>query len=521
MCKKFLSLLLIIIVCFLFIGCEKEEELPKPDYEPFTIEAGSRIFKQRQDIVLLNNYSDPIILARNALESFDVLRGLIVIYKWRDYYSEYDKAYAVKNIDDEFVIPFAINSDDDIVYLKIENNIIITKKQNSLYTIYNLSGEVILSNIECANITSVSEYHFKVDYDNNRTQVYNVDGSSVFGSSLQYLYDTDIISNGGEDYFIVNTLDGFLNIYNNGGALVKYYYSTETRFVRAIYLGGKKFLIIDNNYVNASENYQVFVDSKYINQRIYLYSAEDNSEREVNLKLVLADAANKYVNSSLQHEINDGFTYVKVYNIGEDKQLDPDYPYIDYIIDRNLNPVLKLQNGLYPFITFINGKGIEKNGLKTRMVGLDGNIIWSNPEDQVNILYGYNENSIIAGKVINSQLKYGVYNTAGERFINYIYDGLSPFVGGYAVGSREGAFYRVSIDGSEQQINKDIKAYSNFYGLYITEENGKKCLYNNSGHKIIGEEVNAEKMTVYSYNNIMFLAIEDSSLNLTIYRLTV
>lgn len=512
--KKVLFIIIIaVLLCFILSSCDKPEPVPTPDFTPFTYEAGRKVFVQHKDFKPLTEIDKIITVGRYTLETINVREGLIVYSKSRED-AEFDKAYAVKSIDGEEVIPFAQNSDNDIISLEIDNNIIVTRDRFGKYTVYDTEGIVIIKSIEAKNILSIDDSHIKVEINNENAQVYLLDGRAIF-TQINMLRTTDRIVSAGSSYFINVMQEGATNIFDNLGFLVKYYQNTDTTRYSVNYIHNGKFLIVEN-IQSTSLDYDVLTDGKYIKQNVYIYDAARDIERKVSTDKIISDTANYYIEKTVR-DINRAFTYIMTYNLNADKTVNSAVPYYVYIIDSNFNLCIQIADDVYPFIYFREEKGLENNGMNVRLIGLDGSILWDRKEN-INTVLGYNEDMLIAGKLVDNKLKYAAYDGKGNVLINYEYEGLSLFVGGYAIGYDGENYKRIDRQGNCELINKDIKAFNYLYGLYVTEEEGYRLLYSNSGQLIIGADRYAKSMTVYTDSIAnTYVAVTDSSDILKVY----
>jgi hypothetical protein len=161
-----------------------------------------------------------------------------------------------------------------------------------------------------------------------------------------------------------------------------------------------------------------------------------------------------------------------------------------------MNLCIKLADGAFPFFFMREGAGLENNGLKLRLIGLDGNFLFA--EEEANTVQGYNDDVAVAGKTSSGSLKYGAVGKDGTAVLSYEYDALSLFFGGYAVGSQGGKFYIIEKNGTKTEILKDVMAFNSLYGFFVTKEGGYTLLYNNKGDVIIDSAYFAEDIILYT-----------------------
>lgn len=520
--KKLIIIVIVILLCLGITGCN-HEITPSPSLTPFTIEAGRAAFVQHNNFVMPTAVSTPIDLGKNAIETFNIEKGLIVLSKNRTLPTIFTKSYAVANTNGEYVINYSENSENDIVYLCISNNIIITYNQNYVYTVYNLQGTAILSNITCVSVDAIGEEYIKVSYDSGNAQVYDLSGNGIFFSPLTYPSSSSNFYSCAGTYLMTNNSQGIINIYNNDGSLVKSYRDSGNTSYRAYYLSENNFYVIEDIVVTSSENYEILINSEdgdiFKIQKQYIYSAVEETETELASNYFVYSFANGYSNSIMNMEVNKGFSYMSVYNIDANRTININEPYIAYIIDDKANQVIRIEEDVYPFIYYKDEIGAEKNGLNIRLISLNGNILIEN-EEAVNTVLGVNEGIMIVGKTIESELRYAAYDSSGTRIIDYDYNALSVFAGGYAIGSIGEEYYRVETNGTRTIINMDIIAFNSLYGIYLVEEDGLKKLYNTRGDCLIDLEINAVEILIYTdYNNNTYIATVNFSNDLKVYKL--
>ena len=195
--------------------------------------------------------------------------------------------------------------------------------------------------------------------------------------------------------------------------------------------------------------------------------------------------------------VNDGYTIVYNYFFPEPTDV-PETSFL--ILDPNANIVR--QELLYLPPLFVDGIGVENASVNyPNLIGnaqvhyLDGSkkVLKEYAEGQYTYEATFaNDNmlTVYQYKIIGSsvQPKAGAVNLdKGVQSIPFIYDTLSMFVGGYAIGSildtdSNLQYYRISKDGVQEPITG---VYSVKHGVYITTSATRKALYSNDGTELI------------------------------------
>jgi hypothetical protein len=491
--------IIVIVLLFVLASCKDEPVVyPGPVAEPFTEEAGMAAFINNKDISLASSLVDTVIIGKYEIETVDIYNNIIIYSKEREGIEGFDKAYAVKTLDGEELIPFSLNSPDDFISMVLDKDILIARKENSKFSVFDLNGNAILSDI--VNIESVESLYgyIRLKHTNGKSIIFNLNGDKVFGDmSLPLNKDTITFA----DESLIITSGNSHSIFSFTGFLIKSYFDTDTVSYSVNHLKDKRFLIVKKITVSSGEAYDYYYEDKYIKQSVFIYDADLDDEILVNTDLMIYDYANKYSFTTLQRLLRTGYSFIKAFNLNGDKTVNTDEPYIDYVVDSYCNVMLKLDTGVFPFLIYRNGVAIENNGINLRMIGLDGKILWQG-EEQINTVLGLNQGVLVAGRIVDNKLKYGANDKSGGIILNYEYDALSlPFDGVY-IGLKDGEYLRIE-DGEQSIIDENIKSFNSLWGFYVTEQDGIQSLYNYRGVCLLDSSLSLKDIIVYTdiYNN--------------------
>ena len=176
-------------------------------------------------------------------------------------------------------------------------------------------------------------------------------------------------------------------------------------------------------------------------------------------------------------------------------------PAVSYIILDDRANLIRQENMFMPTL-FIDGIGVENNSPNfMNLIGdakyhtLDGEVVIYG-EHKKNI-YSYENTFAHNGMIVTYRYdtsssdvisKVGAYDVNKKALgVPYIYDFLSHFFNGYAIGgiidsSNKLTHYRVEKDGKSEEISN---VYSVKHGVYITKVNHKYGLYANDGTQLI------------------------------------
>lgn len=514
--RKLLSIVLIFILLISLFACNKDDEfIPKEiNFEPFGEDAGREVFVNYKDFEKLSEITNEITIGRYEIDTIDLTNELVVYKDEKDVSSQYSKVYYIKKFDGEDIIPVTTNT--DYVSCSIDNNIIILMTQDNLYTIYNNNGKKIGENINNVDsIRTVGEKHFRIDFNNDRTQVYHIEEGAIFNNETAYPYLSDEIVSFSDKYLMIQTIDGYINIVNNIGSLVFYYRNSNDVNNRIEYLGNDRFLIITNTLGN-SKDYDALIDEKYYKQSIFIYEAILDKTYQIEYDYYIYSFWNKYNSPSVAIYLKNNYNYMSIYNLNQNKTLKTENPYIVYIVNEDLTPCIRIQDNVYQYLYFKEDYAIENNRREAKVIGLDANKIWES-EDSINNIYHFNDGAMVVGKRIEREQLRGVYDIQGNLIIDFEYNELSAFVEGYAIGEINGIYYRVDKNNNRTLINKDVLSIG--YGTYIIQENDYQLLYNNNGDAIIDESMGAKELSVYTdRNNKTYIAVTDMSDNIKLYK---
>ncbi len=518
--KNFFIFIILTVICLIFLfSCKPPEESVEPlPFTPFTEEAGKAVFINHLSTPLPLSMTDSLDIGSYALDSMDTELGLIVITRPRTGIEGEDKGYAVVDMTGNYIIPFAQDSYNDYLNISIKGNIITARDLAGKFAVFNSSGTILLPATSCVSVEYMSRNHFRVNYE-SRSQIYTSSGEAIFKVAQTMPYVTDTIYSCGTDYLTVETEDGKHYILNSNATLNKEYTDNDSTKYKLFYLGNSKFLIIKDITVGSSEAYDVIIDEKYIDQKVYIYNAAEKSESEKQTGDVYRDCVNGYMADVLNDYIVESYSYIKAYNLNEDKKLNSYVPYIDYVIDTNLNYCIKLDDNLYNVIKYTEWLGLEQTFMnKGRLVLPDGNTAWESTE-AINIVKYYNDGMLVAGKSVDYNMYYGAFNSSGTLSIQFEYDKLTPFAGGWAVGQIEDQYYRVSNTGTRIEIEGDVIAEDYFYGYYLVKsESGIYSVYNNAGTRILSGDRNVTEIVLStSKSGVLYAAAVNLDGHLIIY----
>lgn len=516
--KLKIILLILMILSIVFVGCDKDDII-EPEIPINELEAARKAIVQHQDNTMPINVDSVLNLGNSIVDGLFPEIGIIVIKKQRQ---EEDYQYSAVKLNGDVILGYSDNEQDDYINIKIDNNIIIAKNRQELFTVKNLEGDNILVNYDAVNIVSFGDHHFGAELSTGRTKVYTIKGNNVFKVAQTYPFNNEIIFSCGESYILNRDNLGYHYIFNNNGNSLKFFRDTDSVKHNINYLGEDRFVIVRNTTVTANDDYDVFVNDKYITQEIIIFNAKTSNEEIIELDYVVSGLGNSYTSFQLKSVLNYGYSFMSVYNRNSDRSVNPNTPLLPYIINSNFNIVVEYEMGVYPFISFKNDKGIENISMdiKLRMISINGQILWEKPEENVSTILGFNEDIIITGKITNNTVLYGAFDNQGTKIIDYQYNTLSVFTGGYAIGESDGQFFRIDINNNRTLIDKEVIASNYFFGLYMTSENDYKLLYNNAGACLVSEEYKAKQIIVYNNITKTYLALTDEDDNLKIVTLS-
>jgi len=517
--KKPLLVLIIIIILSAFYSCNKVEPegFPLPDFIPFSVEAGQNIFVVNPDIKLHKTVNNTINIGRYEVDRIDVDNGLIIYTKDREEASEYTKAYAVKSVNGDDIITFSLDGSEDVVAVDIIGNFISVKNPEGLTSIFNLDGEKIISDLD-ADETEFTNGYIRAKLSTGKSIIYKSDGSEVFNIFSRPNNGDTVIGCG--DYLLERSAQT-VYIFDNSGFLVKDFLGSESETFYVDYLSGNNFLIRQNKTVNSTESYDIYDGEKYIDQTLFLYQADKDKMTKLKNDLIIYDVANSYLFPEMTKQLKDGYTMIKTYNIDEDKVINYEKPYTNYIIDKYFNLCLSLDDGVFPFLYFKGDAATENNGFNLRLIGFDGKIIWEG-EEEINAVLGYNDNVMTIGRLIDNKLKYGAYDRSGNKIVDYEYDSLSMFYNGVAIGVKDGNYYKVNKDGTSEAIDKEAEGSNTLYGFYIVEGENTKSLYGYGGETVIGESYYAKEIKVYTdtANSQSYIVVKNTEDIVKVYKIS-
>lgn len=392
----------------------------------------------------------------------------------------------------------------------------------------------------------LSSFNFSTFYDYSRGRMLEVFRVRCGTDYIFYNYDKYLVAQGGDHAFFYETdsvlPDGYLSL-DERGAYLAYPEDEEGEYTEAItvniyYLGNGWFSRTARLESTAAfEGYNILYEKAdantgetqlvYANIRCDFYDAKSRSSTEKDWLIVDA-VANEYTedyyaqmasylnNLATFDESTGRYEYSLPY-LDASKLIKKGYsivyyyyfPYVEsgsyqseitFCIMDTQAKVISLEDMLMP-TAFVDGVGVETSDPmyeeyygsiycydkalnKKNLASNEGGV-------KTYSTYLYHERGIVSGEISyqNSTVYYGIVDKEGRQIIPFIYDELSPFYGGYAIGSRtvNGTVktYRIGTDGTETLISDAVNIRQ---GVYVFQKEGKLGLKNYGGNIIMEAE---------------------------------
>ncbi len=170
---------------------------------------------------------------------------------------------------------------------------------------------------------------------------------------------------------------------------------------------------------------------------------------------------------------------------------------ITFCIMNDKGNVINLKDMLMPTV-FVDGVGVESSdpvfdgyygGVFCYDKGLNKTELLAQESGKnAYLTYAYRERGLVAAQVnyADISLKYGAVASDGRIILPFVYDELSSFYGGYAIGSKSNggkvATYRIASDGTEEALTDVVNVRQ---GVYVYEYRNKLGLKNYAGDVIM------------------------------------
>lgn len=232
--------------------------------------------------------------------------------------------------------------------------------------------------------------------------------------------------------------------------------------------------------------------------------------------------------------VKDGYSIIYNYFFPDYSDL-PETSYV--IVDKNGDIVR--QEDMYMPPLFVDGIGVQNPSINYPNLLGDALVHYFNGEKKVlkeysSDEYTYESTFVHDGMMVVYQYKFsggtpqpmaGAFDMQkGEQSIPFMYDNLSMFVGGYAIGavadlSANLQYYRVSKDGVRTPITH---IYSVKHGVYITASSGRKALYSFDGTQLIPnrcDDIYVYEMFLHNNKLLESIAITEEGDDTVIYTL--
>lgn len=266
----------------------------------------------------------------------------------------------------------------------------------------------------------------------------------------------------------------------------------------------------------------------YANMRCTLYDAKSHTVNSGEGWLFVEHVANKYsadYYSELASYLNNLATfdeetgryeyslpYMDIGKIIKDGYSIVYYHYLPYADEKNYQSeitfcimndkgnIINIENMLMPTV-FVDGVGVESSdpmfddyygGVYCFDKKLQKSELISQESGKKTYLtYLYHERGLVAAEIKyeDKSLNYGMVSSDGRIILPFVYDELSPYYGGYCIGSKitEGkcATYRIAADGTETALNDVVNVRQ---GVYVYEYRNKLGLKNYAGDVIMNAE---------------------------------
>ena len=391
--------------------------------------------------------------------------------------------------------------------------------EEGLYAVLNLNGEVVYSSFKALSITDVGEGCVRIEED-GLSCLFNEKGEDLMGAtSLDSTYEYSVC----KDYITARSKtrkNAFVFERSTGDTLLSLYGGTSISFDLA-YLGGKNFLVIREESVDAKSDYSYSIkegeSTRYVRQTLQVHSLDGSNPRTVTTEGPLYSLTDRHSFGVTQqarenYPLKEGYFVLRTYRLNG-KSADGSVNCC--VTDASFTPLARLPEELNPLIRPVNGVAAV-TGAEGVIYLVDGELNLLKTFDDATYQSASISGTMITATKLGSGSKRGCLDMNGNVVIPFEYSYISEFFGKYAVASKGGKSYVVGTDGSIREIAEENFPYY-WLGYYETTAAGKIGIASLDGSELVPTAYDTLE-GVGRYGGEVFVALKKDG-KTTVFRL--